>query len=226
MFGDGISYPLDGEDAFRRIVIGGLLGFASPLVLPVVVLLGYLVRVLGGVARGEETPPAFEDWVGLFVDGLKATVVAVVYGVIPVALIVVSVIFAASGVAIGEGFGAVLGSVGAVTGFATLAATALLYYLLPAALTNMAIEGSIGAAFDADRLRSVLLSVDYLIAWLLPFVIAVALNVATVALTLTIIGVIAVPFVNFYAYLVIFFMFGTAFGNVVAADDGPAAMVG
>ncbi|PYZ03042.1 hypothetical protein C8039_12585 [Halogeometricum sp. wsp3] len=46
MLEEGISYPLDGDNALGRIVIGSLLIFGFIFVVPVFLLYGYLVRVL------------------------------------------------------------------------------------------------------------------------------------------------------------------------------------
>ncbi|MFB6126453.1 MAG: DUF4013 domain-containing protein [Halolamina sp.] len=223
MLEDGLSYPARGDDALGRVVIGGILGFGSVLVVPAFLLLGYLVRVLEQSARNVEEPPSFEDWGGLLVDGLKATAVVVVYGLVPFGLLAVSgTVFAGGVVAGGETVTGVVGGLGALGLLVSLLATALLYYLVPAALSSMAVQGSFGDAFDAGTLKSLLLSADYLLAWFVPFVIAVALNVVVAVLALTVVGLLVVPFLQFYVQVAVFYMFGAAYGTVVGVDDaGP-----
>jgi hypothetical protein len=94
----------------------------------------------------------------------------------------------------------------------------VIYYLVPAALTNMALEDSIGAAFDFGTLKQALLSVDYLVAWIIPFVLAFLVNVVVVVLSITIIGLVAVPFLQFYVQVAVFYMFGVAFAKAVDID--------
>ncbi|WP_435116651.1 DUF4013 domain-containing protein [Halolamina sp. C58] len=221
MLEEGLSYPFNGENALGRIVIGGLLGFGSILIIPAFALMGYLVWVLGGAARGEEEPPAFEDWGEMIVDGLKATAVSIVYGIVPFVLMFASIFIAGSGSATGsETATGVLGGIGVLGLLVSLLAMFLLYYLIPAALTNMALEGNFGAAFDFGTIKQAILSVDYLIAWLIPFLLAALVNVVVFVLAITIVGLVVVPFLQFYVQVAAFYMFGAAFGKVV---DIPAA---
>lgn len=216
MFEDGLRYPVTGDNAVVRLLIGGLLGFLSIFILPAFLLFGYLVWVLSGSARGEEEPPAFENWGKMFVDGLKATLVAIVYGLIPFGMVGVSFFVILGGAGTGSDTAAgVLGSIGFIGIAISLVAMFVLYYIIPAALTNMALEDSFGAAFDLDTIKRAVLSMDYLIAWLVPFAIAIVVNVVVVLLAFTVLGLVLVPFVQFYVQVAIFYMFGTAFGKVV-----------
>lgn len=92
----------------------------------------------------------------------------------------------------------------------SLLAMVVLYYLVPAALTNMALEGSFGAAFDVGTLKRVLLSADYLVAWPIPFVVVLVMNVVSVLLVALTFGIggLLLPFVQFYVQVSVFFMFG------------------
>lgn len=215
MLEDGLSYPLNGDSALGRIVIGGLLGFGSFLIVPAIALMGYLVWVLEGAARGDEEPPAFEDWGEMIVDGLKAIVVSLVYGIIPFALVFVSFFVVLGGASAGDSAGGILGGIGALGILVSLVAMFLLYYLIPAALTNMALEDSFGAAFDFGTIKQAVLSVDYLVAWLIPFVLAALVNVVVLLLSITVVGLVVVPFLQFYVQVAAFYMFGVAFGKVV-----------
>lgn len=215
MLEDGLSYPLNGENALGRIVIGGLLGFGSFLIIPAFALMGYLVWVLDGAARGEEEPPSFENWGDMIVDGLKATAVTVVYGLIPFALVFVSIFVIAGGASVGESAGGIIGGLGAIGVLVSLVAMFVLYYLIPAALTNMALEDSFGAAFDFATIKQAILSVDYLVAWLIPFVLAALMNVVVFVLAVTVVGLVVVPFLQFYVQVAAFYMFGVAFSKTV-----------
>lgn len=227
MIADGLSYPVSGDSVVGRILIGSLLGFASVLVVPAFLLAGYLVRVLGSAARGESAPPAFDDWGSMFVTGLKATVVAFVYGLVPVGAVVVLVVTLLSGAAIGgEAAGGLLAGVGLLGVLFATVASVLVYYLVPAALTNMAVEGEIGAAFDLGRLKAGLLSGDYLLAWLVPVALAVVTNVVTLLLIATVVGTLLVPVVQFYVQVAVFYMFGRAYGEVTGAADRRTAAAG
>lgn len=227
MIEEGISYPLRGENALGRIFVGGLLGIFGFLIVPLLALFGYLLRVLARSARDPDAdPPAFEDWGGLIVEGLKGVVVAIAYGIVPFLVLGFVGVLGAAGAASESGTArAVLGAVGAVGAIVGLLVMVVLYYILPAALTRAALEGRIGAAFEVGALGRVLTSGSYLIAWLLPFVIAVAVNFAMIAFIVVTLGVgvlvvlVVGPFVQFYVQLVVFYMFGRAYG----AATGTAA---
>lgn len=220
MLEDGISYPLQGDNAIARIIIGGVLGLVSFLVVPAFALMGYLVWVLEGAARGEEEPPAFEDWGAMVVDGLKATAVAIVYGIVPFLLVFVSIFVMAGGSATGSDTAmGIFGGLGLLGMLVSVVAMFVLYYLIPAALTNMALEGSMGAAFDFQTIKRAVLSAEYLVAWLVPFAIALVVNVVVFVLAMTIVGLLFVPFIQFYVYVAVFYMFGAAFGKVVGVPQ-------
>lgn len=228
MLEDAISYPLRGDSALGRVFVGGLLGLFGFLLLPLFVLFGYLLRVLANAAREPEAdPPEFEDWGDLFVEGLKGTAVAIVYGIVPFLVVGIAGGFGVAATATRSGaargvFGG-LGVIGVLVAFVVFVG---LYYLLPAALTRLALEGRIGAAFEFGALKSVLLSPGYLVAWLLPFVIAFVVNAAMFVFVLVTLGLGALviivlgPFIQFYLQLVVFYLFGRAYG---AATDAVAA---
>jgi hypothetical protein len=223
MLEDGLSYPLAGDSAVGRIVVGSLLVLGSFLIVPLVLLFGYLVRVLASSARGDPEPPAFDDWGAMFVDGLKGLAVTLVYGLVPFLLIGVSVAIAIGGAGSGSDAAAgVLGGIGLVGILLSSVALFLLYYLVPAALTKMAVEDSVGAAFAVGDLTDVLLSVDYLVAWLVPFVIAFVVQAVTTVLVLVTfgLGAILIPPIQFYTNVAVFYMFGRAFGKVTGRDAG------
>ena len=213
MLEDGLSYPVRG-DWLGRTLIGGVLGLLSVFVIPTVVVLGYLVRVLETTVEGAEEPPAFEDWGTLLVRGVVASVIVLAYTLVPLLayLVVLTVFFGAGGV-IGGDVGAIVGVAGALAALGLIPVVLVVYYAVPAALTAYATRGSTGAAFDVSVLKPVLLRSEYLIAVLAPLVVAVLLWIVTAVLAVTIVGLLLVPFVQFYRQVAVFRMFGTAFAT-------------
>jgi len=196
------------------MLIGGLLIFFAFLLIPAFFFQGYLLRVLGSTVRGESEPPAWDDWGGLFVDGLKATVVAFVYAIVPtVVFLGLGTVLIGLGGAAGDSGGGIIAGFGLLTFLFFIPVLLVVYYLVPAALANMAVEGSVGAAFDLGMITDVVLSVDYLIAVLMPIVVGVIVNIVSFVLGITIIGYLLVPFVTFYGQVAIFRMFGLAFAS-------------
>jgi len=220
MLEDGFSYPLR-DDWIGRIVIGGVLGFLSVLVVPAFLIVGYLVRVLEKTIGGDEVPPEFTDWGDLLIKGLIGTVIAVAYTVIPVIAygVVIAVVGGTSG-AVGGDAGALVGAVGVLLALTFVPVLFLVYYAVPAALSAYAARGELGAAFDPDLLKPALLSTEYLVAVLMPIVVAVVTWIATAVLAVTVVGLLLVPFVQFYGQVAVFRMFGTAFAAVNDRIDG------
>ncbi|WP_253739178.1 DUF4013 domain-containing protein [Halohasta salina] len=220
MFEDGLSYPARG-DWLGRTVIGGLLVAFSFLIFPAILVTGYLIDALERTVAGDEEPPAFDDWGTLFIRGLVGTVITIVYSVVPLVVFggLAFVLIAVVGIAGGAGdAGGIVAGLGVAAllllGLLLLPVVFLIYYLVPAALTNYAIEDELGAAFDFGTIKPILLSSEYLIAVLLPLVVAVLLWIATSILGLTGIGLLLVPFLQFYGQLAVFRMFGSAFKSV------------
>lgn len=220
MLEEGLSYPLRGDSALGRFIIGGVLGFLSFLVVPAIPLLGYLTEVLGSAARNAEEPPAFENWSNLFAIGVKALVVSVVVGIVPFVILGVSLSSTIAAIADPNSAG-VFAGVGLVGLFASFLAFLILYYLLPATLTNLALGRTIGSAFDVDNLSRTLLSLDYFLAWLVPFVVAIAVNLLTAAIVAVTFGLggLLVPFIQFYTNVAIFYMFGRAVGANIDLNE-------
>ncbi len=226
MLEDGLSYPMQGDSWIGRLVIGGILLFLSFLIVPVFIFYGYLVRVLESTIEGDSEPPEWDDWGGLVVDGLKATVVGLVYGLIPTVVIVgIGAGLIGIGSAAGNDGGGLLAGFGLATILLLIPVLFLVYYLVPAALSNMAVEGRLGAAFDVGMLKRVVLTSDYFVAVLMPIVVGVVINVVAQVLILTIVGGLLVPFVMFYGQVAVFRMFGLAFAKHAPTDGGQATDV-
>ncbi|WP_144798615.1 DUF4013 domain-containing protein [Halorubrum depositum] len=214
MLEDGLSYPIRG-DWIGRIVIGGVLGFLSVLVVPAFLIVGYLVRVLEKTIGGDEVPPEFTDWGDLLMTGVIGTIITLAYTVVPAVAygVIVAVVAGTSG-AIGGDLGALVGVVGVLLALAFIPVLFLVYYAVPAALSAYAARGELGAAFDLDLLKPALFSTEYLVAVLSPIVVAVVVWIATAVLAVTVVGLVLVPFVQFYGQVAVFRMFGSAFAAV------------
>lgn len=64
-------------DGWRSILIASALVLTGFLVVPLLVVLGYSYRVGRAAALGRASPPPFEDWQDLLVDGLRFSVLVV-----------------------------------------------------------------------------------------------------------------------------------------------------
>ena len=221
MLEEAIEYPRSGDDALTTILIGGVLGLLSVLVVPVFLLLGFTVRVLRSVEAGEETVPTFGEWGELFVDGLKAFAIVLVYSIVP--LIVLGATVGGTIAAAVSGDVQPGAIAGAVVGFALGGVLWLLaFYVIPAALASFASEGRVGAAFDTTVLRGVLLDGDYATAWLVAFVFFVVAGVVVGVLNvIPPLGFVAGAFVNFYVGVAAAYLYGNAFVDASAGEVPP-----
>lgn len=225
MFEEALRYPTAGEGAVERLLIGGVLLLLSVFVLPVFLVYGYLVRSLAAVAAGEEEPPAFDEWEELFVDGIKAFVVAFVYGIVPVALAVAFFVPVSVGTAVsGDGTPAVFTGIGILAFLLFVVVAIAVAYLIMAALSHFAVEGRIGAAFEFGTIGRLATSEPYVIAILLAIVLQVivgAVVFAAIVFTFGLALFVLVPlgvFINFWVYLATVYLFGAAYREAVGGS--------
>lgn len=220
MLEEGISYPFKGDSSLGRNVIGSLLLAFFWLFIPLFAFFGYIVRVLRTTTEGAEEPPSFDNWGEMLVDGLKGFAVFVAYGAIPYALLfVVMAVVGVGESTAGAGTSNLVAGVGAIGFLWVLAASVIVQYIVPAALTNFAREGELTAAFDLGTIASVIFSVEYFVAWLLPIVIYVLLYIVAIFLAFTVVGILLLPWLYFYGSLVVYRMFGQAYVSVLDLDS-------
>lgn len=226
MFEEALNYPREGTDGWKTIAIGGVLSLLSVLFIPVFLVLGYGARVLRAAAVDPETSvaPAFDDWEGMFIDGLKQFAVAFVYLLIPGLVFGLSVGGVALALVFGNGgvqAGAVLGALG---GFLVSTVLFLLvYYLLPAALTFVAVSGEVTDGFAFSRIRALVTTREYATRWLVGLGVFVVAGAITGVLTATFVGGLIAPFVTFYATVSAFYLYGGAVGVVEPSVEGSGA---
>lgn len=196
MLGEALSYPRRGDGWLKRIGIGGLLLIFSWLIIPGILLYGYLVRVSHSAALDEETPPAFDNWGGMLVDGLKYIVISIAYFIIPYIVYFVA-IFALSG------SGSGISAVALVVMLIALLLMVIAAYILPVAITNFALHDSLGAAFDFGTVFNAAFSGRYFIAVVLAVIVGFILSIISGILLIVLLAGI---FVYFYTSVVTFYL--------------------
>ncbi|QCJ46635.1 MULTISPECIES: DUF4013 domain-containing protein [Haloprofundus] len=222
MLTESLSYVRNSDDWAKNVLIGGILSLLGFLVVPTFLVIGYLLRVVRSSMRGDEEPPAFDEWGEMGVDGLKGFAIALAYGLVPVVLAVVFAVLAgltANGGNVGVVSG-LFGLVGALLVFVTGLAVA---YALPAGLANYAETGRMGAAFDTGTLRSTLTSGTYATAWVTAVVVFLAAGLVAGALNFVpVLGTVVGVFVTFYAAVAGYYIIGRAWGEMhpVELSDG------
>lgn len=229
MISASLDYLRDGDDAVVTVLIGGVLLLASPLVLPWILVLGYVSRVLRRAADGDDAPPVFEEWGDLFVEGLKGSVVTVVYSLLPLAVFALAAVFGVGAVLIGSSggssglLGGLIGGVLAlVIALVALAVSLAGLYVTPAALAAVADSGRIGDGFAIKRLWPVVTKRAYATGWLTAAaVVLVGVLAIGVLSVVPVLGTIAGLFVQFYALVAAAAVIGWTWADVrpVAADS-------
>lgn len=205
MIAEAFTYPWREEDWLRTVGVGGLLTLGAPLVLPALLLQGYLLRVLRSAVRGERTAPPFENWRGLLTDGARLLVVQVGYALVPAAVAAVGVGVAAAGAfwldrqVLEVGGLAVAGSGGVLLGVAV--------FVLPAGMAHFARERNLRAAFDVTTVARAAFSPEYVSAFALAVVVGAVGSVAAAAATTVLLG----PFVLFYVQVAVYYMFARGY---------------
>jgi hypothetical protein len=231
MIQQSLQYLRNDEDSWvTTVLIGGILSLLSPLVIPAILVLGYLVRVVRETMHGNEDAPVFDDWGDLFSDGIRAFIVVFVYGFVP-ALVAALVLGggvlsflvvggSASGVAgslgprsgLAAGLGLLVVLVGGVVAFAV---SLLAAYVVPAALASLAEREDLSGAFSLRELRPVLTTGTYATAWVSGLGIIFVFGLVAGALNaIPPVGFLAGGFLGFYGAVAAYYLIGHAWGEL------------
>ncbi|SFR58610.1 DUF4013 domain-containing protein [Halogeometricum limi] len=218
MISESLNYVRNDEDWIRTVLIGGVLSLLSFLVVPTILVAGYLVRVIRSTMHGEEKPPAFDDWGDLAMDGLKAAIIGFVYMLIPGIVAGVLVGGSIFTIVLGQGSNgaSILGSIGVVVGLLVAFVLGLLAaYVIPAAVANFAETDSLGKGFAIGELRPILTSGKYFTAWITGFAIILAASIVTGVLSVVpLLNLVIGAFLTFYAAVAAYYLIGNAWGEL------------
>lgn len=231
MLRSAFRYPLRGDRAVETLLVGGGLHLLSATVpvAPLVVVAGYLVRVLGRTAatdrpelRATAEPPRFAGIARLVRDGVVG--VALAYLLAPTLILLVTVDAALSRPGIPSGSAGLAVSLGGVT---TLVAALAFVYPLPAALANYGATGRVRAAFDLSALRRAAADARYFVAFWAAAVVLAGIAAVGEPLNAVALGF----FVAFYAEVVVAVLLRAGCGDALGrerladagADDRPAS---
>ncbi|MUV91018.1 DUF4013 domain-containing protein [Halapricum sp. CBA1109] len=220
-----VRYPMADDDWTATILIGSVLTLLGFLIVPAFVVAGYLVSVARARLNGEDVPPAFDDWVALTVDGLKATLIFVVYMFIPAVVFAVSVGASVLALLTGSeaGFAAALGSI--LLGLLLSSVLALVFgYVAYVGLINFAREGSVAAGFDIGTITTVAFSADYFVSFLLAVVVLIAVGFVVGLLNVVpVLGTALAAVPTFYGQVVVVALLTDGFGEVSGIGRGTPA---
>jgi uncharacterized protein DUF4013 len=177
-FARAFRFVVEDPDWIKKILIGGAFTLLSAVLVGVPFVMGYFVRLLRNVARGEARPlPEWDDLGGLFMEGLRGFVVylghLVAAMILPVSagcllgLVMGGAHQARGGAGDALGAMAAFGMVGLYAIGALLMLVLMLY--VPAALLRFALYDSIAAAFEPREALAIIRRnlANYLLALLL-----------------------------------------------------------
>lgn len=236
MFRDALDYPTRPPAGSRSVLVGGalLLFVGIPVtiagigleytpvalvaVLPWLLVRGYYVRVVRTTAgRGYPTPPRFGGVSRLFVDGIRAVAIAVLY-LLPGAVVLGPLVVArTTGVELPTLFARVglptALSNAALSVAGLLALFALLYligalYALPVAVANFAHTDRFAAAFDLRTVLAGALTEDYAVAW----VVSVLVQALLIPISYPLRAVLVGFFLHFFAAVAVRYCYGQGVG--------------
>jgi hypothetical protein len=228
MLEDSIKYQLRGDDWLKRVGIGGVVALLSIFLVPAFTLQGYMLEVMRRVLRGEtDDPPEWGelDLVDTTVDGLRHFVVVVPYtlGAFLVA-------------AIPAGAVAVIGALTGSNGLFLLAVlVGVLFYvvaiiaiavLVPIATANFVRKDSVTAGFDLSVVRTLATNRTMLTAVLLGFAVNIIASAVGSLLGFTIVGLLAVPWVQFFFQSAVFYVWGNGFADAYEEAYGEPPLSG
>ena len=178
-----LLYP--SRDGWETVLWGGLVFLFFWLLVPLFIAAGYFLRLTRAAGRGDATPPSFDDWKELLVDGVKLVVV-----LLPAAII----------------YALAVGLIAEVSDPLALLMAIAGFYVYPSIYMNYAVTGEWRTAYSPLTLSEQLPTVTYLYGFLLYVLIinGVGVIVAMVLLGVslfTIVGWIIIwPVIYFYWY--------------------------
>jgi hypothetical protein len=199
MLREALGVPLKGDRWWKKLLVGGGCLAISFGIVPLWIVLGYLIRLTDAVVEdSDEMPPSFEYWGLLMSRGVRAFGICVVYLFVPTVVLLAGVFVLL--------IAPVNNSVSPAQARLPLTVAAAIYpfalYALPGALSNYAVVDRFRAGFSIDHLRRLWFSWAYARSWLLAVVVVIVLHLLSIPVALTAIGVLAVPLLLFYSYVV------------------------
>jgi hypothetical protein len=208
-FGRPFLFVFEDPDWIKKILIGGLFYLAAFLIVGIFFVFGYAVHLARNVMQGAPRPlPEWDDLGGIFVDGVKVTIVSLIYAV---PLILVWLLLFGGMAAIGafgeeQLEGPAAGMVGCFMPIFILLVLAYSVFL-PAALLMYVASGSIGEALNMRK--AIRFVINNPANYVLAFIINLIANfISQFGIILLCIGVL---FTSFWAVLVSAYAFADAY---------------
>lgn len=159
---DSFRYPISN---LKRLFSLGALLFFSVLIIPAIFANGYMLRVMEYSFNGSNELPPFNDWLNMFVDGLKYAIVMLVYYLIPglfIGFLTVIILFSmVSYSAPAMDFNAIFSSYITILIIVGLVVMALPYIFSQMALPHVVKEGKLDVLLELRKLSGVIKKIGW-----------------------------------------------------------------
>lgn len=225
-----IRYVFDDPQWISKVVIGALLSILGFLILPALILQGYVVKIIRQVMNGDwDGLPEWDDWGGLLRDGFNVFIAELVYTLPFIVLMIIGLLTTggAAGLAGGEDLTALLATGGTLLFFCLLLLLVVAFlFLTPAILIQYAIKGDLGSMFRFGEVFAIIRNnmADILVAFLVTLVAAFAVSlVGGVLAIIPCLGWIAAFIISLAAGPYISFVGGHLYGQIAAKILGNKA---
>jgi len=190
MVGDSFEYAKEAVvgkwNKWLMLIIATIL-----LALP---LMGYAMKVL----RGEKPAPEVDDWGTLFIDGIKAWIVSLIYA-IPIIIVGFIVAGASAAAFISGNYSAMMAAFGAMAlgGLVIFVLGIIIVVFEVIGIVRFARTGSIGEAFN----MSAILATINKIGWV-PYIIALIVMMIVAIIIAIIVGILMmIPYLGIIIYI-------------------------
>ena len=211
---EAVSYPRASDEWVQTTLIGGLFVLTSFLLLPLFLVYGYLVRAARETLAENPEPPVFDGLEELLVNGIKAWVISLVYGIVPLIVGGITVGSAVASFALG-------GDVTITTGALLfgLSVTFVLFvlfgYVAAAALVNFAAGGRFADGFALGQVWTIVRSRTFAVAWLTTVGLFLAAGFLTALVnSIPFLGIYLGAVVNFYVAVVAATLWASGYSDI------------
>lgn len=219
--GRAFTFTFEDEEWIVKILIGGLLGLFSFLLIPLPILAGYYLDVIDNTRRGEDLPlPKWDDFGRYLTRGLMVSIGTLVY-FLPI--IVFAFCYALVGFVDESGEGGLAALVAICLTCVILLYSIFVFLFLPAAILRYLETGKLSGMFEFATIWN-LISANlgqYLIVLILAFAASLAAGIVA-SITCGILS----PWTSFWAsivgaHLLGQFWSGVRGGESIIEDDSP-----
>ncbi len=225
------TYLFDDPEWITKVLIGGILNLFGFLIIPSLLVGGYMIVHARRVALGEDTRlPRWENWGEYLAKGILSVIINFVYSlpiiVLGACLALVSAAFGSDG-SNSNNPAPIIASV--CLGLPMLVYGLVIAFVLPAARLRYAVTDDLGAAFRFGEVFALINSaLDRYLTFVVVSIAAllIAFVVTLVTLPLCGLGILVAPFVTFWSYGVWAYALGqfyAARGTTAIVPSAPVA---